>query len=119
MASCYGITAQLVYGDVLIESTRGFHQGDPLATLLFSLVLHPLIVKIQEEVPDLQTNGWFLDDGLLAGDKEEITKATTIILEEGPPRGLMLSTEISDECRIEVSDTEPSCLIACLAELRA
>ena len=95
VASCYGVAAQLVYGDVIITSTRGFHQGDPLATLLFSLVLHPVITKINEEIPSLLVNGWFLDDGLLGGTKEELTQATNILLDEGPDRGLHLSTERS------------------------
>ena len=72
VASCYGVAAQLIFGDTVILSTRGFHQGDPLAALLFSLVLHILIIKIQEEVPSLTANGWYLDDGLIAGSKEDL-----------------------------------------------
>ena len=67
VASCYGVGAQLVFGNTKIQSTRGWHQGDPLAILLFSLVLHPLATKIKNEVPDLLANAWLLDDGLLAG----------------------------------------------------
>ena len=70
-------------------------QGDPLAVLLFALVLHPVILRIKSEVPTLRINGWFLDDGLLTGTKQEVIKAIQIILKSGPPRGLHLSTEHS------------------------
>ena len=41
VANCYGIAASLVFGDKVILSTRGFHQRDPLAMLLFALILIP------------------------------------------------------------------------------
>ena len=37
--TCYGVEAELVFGDTVICSSVGFHQGDPLASLLFSLNL--------------------------------------------------------------------------------
>ena len=82
----------LVFGDNVILSMLGFLQGDPLAVLLFALDLHPVIVRIKEEVPTLRTNAWFLDDGLLAGQRVEVREAVRIILEEGLRRGLHLST---------------------------
>ena len=42
-------------------------QGDPLGPLLFSLVLHPLALKIQKEFPNLLLNVWYLDDGCIVG----------------------------------------------------
>ena len=66
-----------------------------MATLLFALVLHPVIERIKEVVPSLLVNGWFLDDGLLAGTRGEVIKAVGIVLEMGPARGLHLSTELS------------------------
>ena len=93
VASCYGVAAHLVYGDTNIPSTTSFHQGDALAVLLFALTLQPIILKILDEVPSLKTNSWFLDDGILAGTREELVKAVRILLEEGPAHGLQLSTE--------------------------
>ena len=87
--------AQLVFGDKLVESTTGFLQGDPLSVLLFALVLHPVILRIQNEVPDLRVNGWFLDDGLVAGTRGDLCRAVDILLEDGPARGPHLSTEIT------------------------
>ena len=45
-----------MYGDHIIHSTRRFHQGDPLATLLLALVLQLLGEKIEEKLPDLKLN---------------------------------------------------------------
>ena len=39
----YRAPSNLQYGDSTILSERGFHQGDPLAGLLFSLNLQPVI----------------------------------------------------------------------------
>ena len=95
IATCYGVAANLVFGDKVIKSMLGFHQGDPLAVLLFALVLHPVILQIKETVPRLKINSWFLDDGLLAGRQKEVMEAVRIILDMGPRRGLHLSTENS------------------------
>ena len=90
--TCYGVEAELVFGDTVICSSVGFHQGDPLASLLFSLNLQPVVEMIKQEVPGLKINTWYLDDGVLAGSKAELHEAVDIISREGPPRGLFLST---------------------------
>ena len=48
VTTCYGQPSHLLFGAITILSERGFHQGDPLAALLFALVLHPLILRIQQ-----------------------------------------------------------------------
>ena len=92
VTTCYGKPSHLLFGAITILSERGFHQGDPLAALLFALVLHPLVLKIQERVPGLAVNAWFLDDGSQVGTLEELREVTDILVEEGPARGLTLST---------------------------
>ena len=49
-------------------------------------------MKIAAEVPDLLLNGWFQDDGSLIGKFDDLSKAVQIIEQEGPSRGLFLST---------------------------
>ena len=44
--SIYSVEAVLNLGDSTISSTTGVHQGDPLASLLFALALHPVIMAI-------------------------------------------------------------------------
>ena len=65
---CYGSPSLLCYGDsVQLNSCVGVQQGDPLGPLLFCLVLHVLVRKIQADCPDLLLHKWYLDDGALAG----------------------------------------------------
>ena len=42
---------QLFCGDHILESAEGVQQGDPLGSLLFCLVIQPLIVKLRSEAP--------------------------------------------------------------------
>ena len=93
--TCYGVEAELLLGDFQILSSTGFHQGCTVAGLLFCLVLQPIIERIQLEVPFLLLNGWYLDDGVNIGKKEELQKVVDIIMEDGPARGLFLSTSAS------------------------
>ena len=88
--TCYGTNAVLVFGSTIILS--GFHQGDPLASLLFALTLQPIIHMIARVVPNLLANEWYLDDGMVAGKGEELQKVVDIVLQFGPARGLYLST---------------------------
>ena len=78
--STYGTQAELLFGEAVIKSCDGFHQGDPLACLFFAVVLHPIILKISSEVPGLLLNGWFLDDGSLVGKLEDLSAAANIII---------------------------------------
>ncbi|XP_026392264.1 uncharacterized protein LOC113287662 [Papaver somniferum] len=43
---CYSTPARLYYNQHILSSALGVQQGDPLGPLLFSLALHPLVVKI-------------------------------------------------------------------------
>ena len=67
---------------------------------------------IEEEVPDLDVNAWYLDDGDLAGTKEQLQQAVDILLREGPPRGFVLSV------RENVTfPSEPKSLVWCPVDL--
>ena len=90
--TCYGKASNLLFGDTLISSQCGFHQGDPLAALLFSLVLQSLVMMIQERVPRLAVNTWFLDDGTLVGELDDLQEVVDILVQQGPAKGLILST---------------------------
>ena len=57
-----------------------------------ALVLHPLILQIKEQVPTLDLNAWYLDDGTLVGTAPELSQVVDIMVREGPARGLILST---------------------------
>ena len=89
LSTSYGAPSLLIFGSTTIWSKTGFHQGDPLASLEFSLVLRPVTMQIQDRVPSLDLNPWLLDDGTLVGTIPELRQAVDIIQEAGP-RGLIL-----------------------------
>ena len=69
VSTCYGVKAILNFGNEKIISSVGFHQGDPLATLLFSINLQKIVLRIEQEIPNLKQNSWILDDGVQVGKK--------------------------------------------------
>ena len=89
--SCYGAPSWLKFGEASIVSPTGLHQGDPIAGLLFCLVLKPIVDAIESEVADLILNAWYLDDGHIIGTKAELAQVVDIIVREGEARGLTLS----------------------------
>ena len=68
----YSFQPILLFGDYSILSCTGVQQGDPLA---FSILLQPIIERIQDEVPGLNLNGWYLDDGILCGSLSDLQAA--------------------------------------------
>ncbi|GJU46273.1 putative reverse transcriptase domain-containing protein [Tanacetum coccineum] len=65
-------------------------QGDPLGPLLFALILHPLLHKIKDSCKIL-LHVWYLDDGTIIGDSEEVARTLDIIKVSGPVLGLELN----------------------------
>ena len=92
VVTCYGAPSFLQFGETRVTSDTGVHQGDTLAGPLFSGGLQPVAEAMEEEVPTLVLNSWFYDDGHQVGTKEELMKVVDIILREGRPCGLILST---------------------------
>ena len=86
----YGQAARLYLGNTHIKSSTGVQQRDPLGPLLFAIVLHPLLHKIRDNCK-LLLHAWYLDDGTLIGDSEEVAKALDIITVTGPKLGLQLN----------------------------
>ena len=62
MESCYSSQPILHLDDQVILSCCGVQQGDPVGPLGFALAIHPIVEKINEEVPGLLINAWYLDD---------------------------------------------------------
>jgi hypothetical protein len=93
---CYATRSHLFFGNERLLSSAGVHQGYPLASLLFVLLLHPVVLKIQAECKSLLLNAWFLDDGILSGAREDLIKALDILVTDGPPRGLHLKPSKSN-----------------------
>jgi hypothetical protein len=76
--------------DEHITAAIGVQQGDPLGPLFFALVLHPLIHKIRDNCK-LLFHAWYLDDGTIIGNSEEVAKSLDIIRKVGLGLGLHLN----------------------------
>ena len=114
LESCYGAQPILRLGERIILSCCGVQQGDPLGPLGFSLALHPIVEKIQEQVPGLLINAWYLDDGTLCGSAKDLHTALNIIEEEGPARGLHLNRAKS---LLHIPEDSPSAPYILLADI--
>ena len=88
--SCYGQASHLHFGGITIESSTGVQQGDPLASLLFALVLLSLLLRLKADCSDL-LHVFYLDDGTLCGKREVLQRAFDLIRTEGPAIGLVLN----------------------------
>ena len=69
MRQAYGFSSPLFYGETRILSQTGLHQGDPLASLAFSLAINPVIRNIS-----CPFNVWYLDDGVFGGELQEVAR---------------------------------------------
>ena len=48
--SAYGSPSSLFFGEVVIKSSEGVHQGDPFGPLLFCLTTHNMLQQIRSEL---------------------------------------------------------------------
>lgn len=74
-----------------LSSCTGVQQGCPLGPFLFALVLREVTDRIHTEMPHLDLNHWYLDDGHLAGKSEDLLRCLEILRVEGLTRGLTLN----------------------------
>ncbi|XP_052620805.1 uncharacterized protein LOC128126746 [Lactuca sativa] len=86
----YGQALRLYIGDQHIRFATGVLQGDPLGPLFFALILHSLVHKIRNNCK-LILHAWYLDDGTVIGDSEEVASVLNIIQANGPGLGLELN----------------------------
>jgi len=76
---CYGSDSQLWFHDVIIDSSEGAQQGDPIASLLFSLALRFITKRIEERFPTLDLHVWYLDDGTVIGCRQDLAQLLTFL----------------------------------------
>ena len=83
---CHGSHCILWHHKGTISSQSGVQQGDPLGPMLFALILQTLVSSIEadDECFDLSLNLWYLDDGMLAGEKSAVVRALHLTEELGP-----------------------------------
>ena len=63
----YSEPSTLFWGETSLRSSEGVQQGDPLGPLLFCLTIHKLTSQLESEFCL-----FYLDDGTLGGDAEQV-----------------------------------------------
>ena len=84
--SAYWESTSLVWDSEVVHSSDGVQQGDPLGPLLFCLSIHKLCAKLKSELAV-----FYLDDGTLGGNWEEVLSDLRLIEEEASELGLELN----------------------------
>ena len=62
-----------------------------MGPLGFALTLQPIVEEIEQRVPGLKINRWYLDDGTLCGSPADLAAGLAIIAEMEPSSGLLLN----------------------------
>ena len=90
---CYGSHSSLWHLMGQVSSQSGVQQGDPLGPMLFALVLHKLVtsIEVDDDCLHLILEAWYLDDGVLAGERSTVIHALHLIEELGPHLGLHIN----------------------------
>lgn len=89
----YGAPTNLYFSNKIILSAAGCQQGDPLGPLLFCLSLHEnVVLKLQSDLV-----AFYLDDGIIAGNTDEVLSCFKIIVDESEKIGLTVN---SSKCEL-------------------
>ena len=96
---CYQSPAKLFCeGEVLpFESSQGVQQGDPLGPLLFALGILHACKKLKAELQADTLSVWYLDDGTIVGEADEVVRAWELIQTEVNRVGLKVN---KDKCEL-------------------
>eukprot|EP00731_Ephydatia_muelleri_P004035 Em0002g211a len=110
-AWCYGQHPLLWSPMGTIMSESGVQQGDPLGPLLFCLVLQKVLSAIASDPNcfDLLFHAWYINDGVIAGPKQAVVQALSIIQDLGPPLGLVINSskcELYGDCDLQPFPSE-------------
>ena len=84
--SVYSAPSTLLWDGDQILSSEGVQQGDPLGPMLFCLTIHGLVSSIGSEF-----KVFYLDDGTMGGDLEDLSADLRNIEEHGRTIGLTLN----------------------------
>ena len=92
MWQAYSEPSPLYHGTSEIDSATGLQQGDPAGPAVFSLAIQPIVSTITTAL-----NVWFLDDGTLGGEVNEICANLKKIIPSMAAIGLVINP---DKCEI-------------------
>jgi len=86
VALCYSQPSILSFGDFDISSSSGIQQGDPLGPALFCLAINKIVKSLNSPF-----NVWYLDDGTIGGDINDVLSDHNTIKTLGQQLGLHLN----------------------------
>ena len=89
--SPYSQPTSLFFGNDIIDSAEGVQQGDPLGPLLFSLTIHELVCSLKSTF-----RLFYLDDGTLGGQREDIVQDLHTLEGASDHLGLVLNHSKSE-----------------------
>ena len=78
-----------------VDSKQGYHQGDVLGSWLFCLTIQPLLTTLQSYIGEDDFLQFFIDDGNVAADHDNMIEFITNILHHGPQYGYNVNTSKS------------------------
>ena len=96
--SAYSSPSILLWNDVQVLSAEGIQQGDPIGPMLFSLTIHDLVSSLSSEF-----NVFYLDDGTIGGNLNDLQSDLLRIEDEGQSLGLYLNVVKSEIISCEQS----------------
>ena len=71
---CYSKHSDLFFKSSTVLSQTGAQKGDPPGPLFLSLAIWPPIDEIENKLPMLSQNCWYIDDGIIAGTEIKFVK---------------------------------------------
>ena len=96
----YSLPSKLFFGGTIITSATGVQQGDPLGPALFSMTTMALSHQLRSPL-----NIWYLDDGVLGGNSEEVFTDLNSIIQLSPSLGLELNFAKCELCFAGMSES--------------
>ena len=85
---CYNNASLLSFGEFMLQSDEGAQQGNPLGPLLFCVSIMDLASTMTSEL-----NIWYLDDGTIGGQLNDLLHDLDTVRRVGPTLGLQLNED--------------------------
>ena len=109
--SAYSAPSVLLWDSIQLSSAEGIQQGDPLGPMLFCLGIHDLVSSLSSEF-----NVFYLDDGTIGGDLQDLENDLARIESVGKSLGLVLNINKSEV--ISHNKSAVSSLLSSLPDLQ-
>ena len=95
---CYQAPTHLRFGDAHLASSSGVQQGDPIGPLLLAAAIQPLVQELRGGPLDFSI--FYLDDGLLVGELDQVAAALAHVQRCSARLGLSLNLAKSEAVAI-------------------